>query len=288
MFDWQGRANILDAHPMYHWPAIDEVAAATVATGAPDQAELEHWPYPPLRGTGAAAATDVLRGRRSAQHFDRKFILSAAHFFHLLDSVLPRAALPWDVWRRAARVHPLVFVHRVEGLAPGLYLFTRRTHADRSFRSLLSREFLWRRVETAPERVVLHQLMLGDLRQTARIINCHQAIASDACFTLAMLAEFGRPLAEDPWRYRQLHWEAGLLGHTLYVEAEALGLRGTGIGCFFDEALHEALGFPDARYQSLYHFTVGRPVPDGRITTTPPYAGRKVPQPRNFNDAPRD
>jgi SagB-type dehydrogenase family enzyme len=282
---WQGRANILDPHPMYHWPAIDTVAAATLGSGGADQAEFEHWPYPPLPGQGASAAVDILRGRRSAQQFDRKFTLGSAPFFHLLDSILPRASLPWDVWRRAARVHPLIFVHRVEGLAPGLYLMTRRTHADRSFRSLLPREFLWRRVETAPERVVLHQLMLGDLRQTARIINCHQAIASDACFTLAMLAEFAKPVSEDPWRYRQLHWEAGLLGHTLYVEAEALGLRGTGVGCFFDEALHDALGFPDDRYQSLYHFTVGRPITDGRIVTTPPYAGRATLQSRNANDA---
>ncbi len=92
------------------------------------------------------------------------------------------------------------------------------------------------------------------------MLNCHQGLASDACFSLAMLAEFEKPVSEDPWRYRQLHWEAGLLGHVLYLEAEALGLRGTGIGCFFDDALHEAIGLRDARFAiplSLHRRTCG-------------------------------
>ena len=57
----------------------------------------------------------------------------------------------------------------------------------------------------------------------------------------------------------------------LYLEAEAAGVRGTGIGCFFDDAVHEILGVQDHSLQSLYHFTVGMPVDDARVQTRPGY-----------------
>lgn len=88
-----------------------------------------------------------------------------------------------------------------------------------------------------------------------------------------MLTRFRQPLeAWGPWMYPRLYWECGLVGQILYLEAEAAGLGGTGIGCFFDDPVHQLLGLPDDRFQSLYHFTVGRPVVDSRLTTTPPYS----------------
>jgi hypothetical protein len=63
-----------------------------------------------------------------------------------------------------------------------------------------------------------------------------------------------------------------MIGQVLYLEAEAHEARGTGIGCFFDDAVHELLGLSDDRYQSLYHFTVGHPLEDPRLTTLPPYS----------------
>lgn len=67
-----------------------------------------------------------------------------------------------------------------------------------------------------------------------------------------------------------------MLGHALYLEAEAAGLRGTGIGCFFDDELKERLGLNSASFQPLYHFTVGRPLIDDRISTLPAYPGRRA------------
>jgi hypothetical protein len=58
----------------------------------------------------------------------------------------------------------------------------------------------------------------------------------------------------------------------LYLEAEAAGVRGTGIGCYFDDAFHELLGVRGVEFQDLYHFTVGGPVDDPRLITLPPYA----------------
>ena len=62
-----------------------------------------------------------------------------------------------------------------------------------------------------------------------------------------------------------------MIGQVLYLEAEAVGMRGTGIGCFFDEPVHRLMGLEALRYQSLYHFTVGSPVQDTRLTTLPAY-----------------
>jgi hypothetical protein len=63
-----------------------------------------------------------------------------------------------------------------------------------------------------------------------------------------------------------------LVGQSLYLEAEAAGFRGTGIGCFFDDPVHQAFGLRGKDWQSLYHFTVGTPVEDRRLKTLDPYA----------------
>ena len=66
-----------------------------------------------------------------------------------------------------------------------------------------------------------------------------------------------------------------MIGQVLYLEAEACGVRSTGIGCFFDDPVHDMLSLRDNEFQSLYHFTVGGPVDDGRLQTWPPYAHLK-------------
>jgi hypothetical protein len=62
-----------------------------------------------------------------------------------------------------------------------------------------------------------------------------------------------------------------MLGQVLSLEAEASGWRGTGIGCFFDDADHEVLGLQDDKYQVIYHFAVGKAVDDPRLLTLPAY-----------------
>ena len=51
-----------------------------------------------------------------------------------------------------------------------------------------------------------------------------------------------------------------MLGQVLYLEAEAAGIRATGIGCFFDDPVHEIVAMKGLSLQSLYHFTIGGPV----------------------------
>ena len=87
-----------------------------------------------------------------------------------------------------------------------------------------------------------------------------------------MIARLESALRErGQWFYRRLFWECGMIGQVLYLEAEAAGSRATGIGCFYDDAVHELLGLSGRAWQSLYHFSMGRPVDDVRLTTEPGY-----------------
>ncbi len=65
----------------------------------------------------------------------------------------------------------------------------------------------------------------------------------------------------------------GLIGQVLYLEAEAAGVRSTGMGCYFDDLMHQLLdmNLADDAWQSLYHFTVGGALEDERLTTLPAY-----------------
>jgi hypothetical protein len=49
--------------------------------------------------------------------------------------------------------------------------------------------------------------------------------------------------------------------------AEAQGMRGTGMGCFFDNSVHTLHGFSDSAYQDMYHFAVGKLVVNPRLAT---------------------
>jgi len=271
--DWRGRANLLDPHPMYRWPVIAEIAVATVQhTSTTETSAVPH--YPPLSHNYTQSAAQLIHTRRSAQSFDRNYVMPTDDFYRLVDCLLPRNCTPWDIWDYESRLHPVLFVHRVADLAPGLYALPRSPAAETALRASMQSEFQWQKVAGCPDHIPLYLLTAADCAKLARTVSCHQVIASHSCFSLGMLAEFADIVEQDPWRYRQLHWEAGLLGQVLYLEAEAAGVRGTGIGCFFDDAVHELLGLRGTDFQTLYHFTVGRALVDERITTLPPYAER--------------
>ena len=312
---WYGQANILDAHPMYRWPVIDEVTLAsrkptipltitkpaeiypviknekkTIHDATNPNNPLEPNPLqlpldrgreglaPPLsrggwegfepNGLFKIKAATLIRQRRSAQRFDAKYMQDAASFYRMLDALLPRPTAPWDVWHEPPRVHPVLFVHRVAGLEPGIYALPRSHAAQLQMQTTMRRDFNWTKPADCPEHLPLFLLAETNLSKAAKIMCCHQAIAGDSAFALAMLAEFDAPLKIAPWNYRQLYWEAGLLGQVLYLQAEAAGLRGT--GCYFDDVCHELLGLQDTAFQSLYHFTVGYPLTDDSIANLPP------------------
>ncbi len=199
--------------------------------------------------------------------------LTAEQFYLMMDRVLPRFGHPpWSALGPPTHVHLGLFVHLVEGLAPGLYFLVRSPGQLATLSESMRSEFTWQKPAGCPKTVPLYHLRSGDVRAAAGQVSCGQDIAADGAFSLGMIVDFEGPLqTHGAWVYRRFFWETGMIGQVLYLEAEAAGIRSTGIGCFFDDPVHDLFGFKDRKYQSFYHFTVGGPVEDTRLTTLPAY-----------------
>ena len=277
---WSGQANVLSPHHV-SWPVIDDVAQATWRDDVPTPANIpavKAWsnaePATALAEDQLSAAT-IIQQRRSAVALDDSAPpIPAQTFYQILDRLLPRPGVPpWDALPWLPHLHCGIFVHRVNGLTPGLYLLERTQLPNEKLRSLLSEGFPFERPAGCPKDLPLFKLVDGDFRAQAQGVSCHQKIAGAGAFSLGMIAEFEESIrSKGAWWYRRLFWEAGVLGHVLYLEAEASGFGGTGIGCYFDDAFHNLLGLQGNQFQSLYHFTVGSPIEDTRLTTLPAYA----------------
>ncbi len=292
--EWSGLPSLLDPKPRYRWPVIAEAALASrgfLPSSWGANSDLAGVVCPPSRILGGAVrgaggegvgeekpppaqpgfppATQVILQRRSAQAFDGLSILPAAAFSRILESLLPGGSSPvWRMWNATPRVHPVLLVHRVEGLAAGLYILPRSEAGLTGLGESLRQDLAW---TAADAELPLYRLAAARAERTARSLSCHQDIAAMSAFTLMFIAEFAAPIAANPAAYRHLHWEAGMLGHCATLEAEAAGWRGTGIGCFFDDAVHELLGLADTRWQVVYHFAIGMPVDDPRLLTRAAY-----------------
>jgi SagB-type dehydrogenase family enzyme len=283
---WHGKANQLSQDHGVHWDVIDEVAEASwKVQGDKSTVRLPLSRPSPWReeGTGegdAAPAGQIIRQRRSAVAFDGKTSITSATFFRMMQLVMPgverpqlERPMPWDLWPYDPAIHLLLFVHRVDGLTPGLYFLVRDPKKLTFIQEAMNPELSWALAPGAPHELPLYWLLEGDARRLAAQVSCHQDIAGDSSFSFGMLAEFEGVLRErGAWWYPRLFWESGLLGQVLYLEAEAAGVRATGIGCFFDDPVHEIVAVKGLSLQSLYHFTIGGPVEDRRLMTLPPYA----------------
>lgn len=280
---WYGKANRLSGEHGVQWEIIDEVASASwkasledISVAAPTS-DTSH--VSPFTSHDPLLAGQIIRQRRSAVSFDGKTSISAATFFRMMQLVMPRSdrpklerPMPWDVWPHEPAIHLLIFVHRVDGLKPGLYFLARDQQKLSFIQQSMNPELTWTPAPDCPEDLPLYWLLEGNAKKLATQVSCHQEIAGDSAFSFGMLAEFeGRLREGGAWWYPRLFWESGLLGQVLYLEAEAAGVRATGIGCFFDDPVHEVVAMKGLNLQSLYHFTIGGPVEDGRLMTLPPY-----------------
>ena len=264
---WAGKPSLLDPRPLYQWPVIEEVAEAT--RGAPPASKILQADAPSNYVTdNDIHAAQVILKRRSAQAFDGLSVMPSSVFKQLLTSMLPGGSPVWNLWPQIARVHPVIMVHRVEGVAPGLYVMPRSEAAKSTLKTALRESFTW---QPADQELPLFQLVAARAGKTARTLSCHQDIATQCAVTFMMMAEFAEPVAANPAAYRHLHWEAGMLGHVLTIEAETVGWRGTGIGCFFDDADNEVLGIKTDEFKVIYHYAIGMANDDPRISTQPAY-----------------
>ena len=292
--DWQGKANRLSRDNPVPWEIIDDVTKASwkssteptrwdATVGVPYKSTpLPERTSSPEARPNTVSAHRIIHQRRSAVALDGTTSISAQQFFTMLERVMPypnrpvaQRPMPWDSLPWDPTVHLALFVHRVDGLLPGIYMLLRNDNPalKATFQQAMHQQFAWTVPEQCPASLPLYLLEDGNAQRIATQVSCHQEIAGAGAFSLGMIAEFEASLEKyGPWFYKRLFWETGLIGQVLYLEAEAAGVRSTGIGCFFDDPVHRVLGwYPDVRFQSLYHFTVGGAVEDHRLTTLPPY-----------------
>jgi len=147
---------------------------------------------------------------------------------------------PWDVWPYEPAIHLMLFVHRVEGMTPGLYMLVRDPKKLPFIQQSMNPQLTWTPVPGCPEELPLYWLLEGDAKKTG----CAGELPPRYCWRRRILVRHagrvrGALAGRGAWWYPRLFWESGLLGQVLYLEAEAAGVRATGIGCFFDDPVHE-------------------------------------------------
>ncbi|MDY0042770.1 MAG: SagB/ThcOx family dehydrogenase [Desulforhabdus sp.] len=266
---FNGDPNVL-SEERARWDIINEVSALTKKPATPEQ-RYQYGKSPWHTGAvSALTAAGLIRRRRSAVSFSGEKSLERDQFLAILDRTIPRDhCAPFDVELMEPCVHLLIFVHSVSDLQQGLYFFIRNSNHIEEIQHHCRSGFQWKQIE---QGLPLYFLKSGNFRQIAARVSCDQDIAGYGVLSLGMVARFRPIVQQEPFRYRHLFWEAGMIGQILYLEAEANGLRATGIGCFYDDSVHEIMGLGGNSYQSLYHFTIGDPVEDTRLKTYPPYA----------------
>jgi SagB-type dehydrogenase family enzyme len=255
---YAGTANLLSPSHQ-EWEAIVRIENAT--RKIPGTLNIKEKSR--IAGECTQSAQSIILKRRSARAMD----FGRTHIgYDVFTQIIASAATAFTPFEPACSF--VIFVHDVETLEPGLYLYLLNETYLEAFKQRMRGDFLFRAVGRD-----LYLLESGDFRAQSKFISCGQEIASDGAFSIGMLCEFAPQLERyGPQRYKSLFWECGAIGQQLYLEATSLGLSATGIGCFLDDVMHRLLGLGDTRFQTLYHFTIGRAVPDLRLQTLKPYA----------------
>jgi SagB-type dehydrogenase family enzyme len=242
-----GQANQLSKETITHL-LIDGIHLATKLSGSGsfDTCFAESAPTGsgeiklPSPASSTRSFGEVSRMRRSALDFvggTRSMSLTE------LSAILAVTAQPLSADFAGTRFIQLyLHAHRVDGLQPGVYKF-------------------W------PERAELEQVTSGDQRVSAAGLSLGQNLAGNACVTFSMIGDLDRAARTCGDRgYRYVHFEGGAIGHRLYLAAEALGLGATGIGAFYDDEVHRYLKLVPTQGQVVYHFAIGYPVLDTRLS----------------------
>jgi len=251
---WYGAARPLAARSWSH-PAADALVSAVSKPATPRRPYVDEEPSL----ANAEAHVRLARRRRTALAFAKNTTTRAA-LFETLNAVLDETQRFEGAPATASSL--LVFVHGVDDIASGTYLVNPG--------ELLSR------VPAVPVSWPLDAYCVseGDFRAATAAAACHQSIAGDAAFVIAFIADMGEAFDPPaPYMYPRLFWQAGALGQRLYLAATARGLGVSGIGCFFDDAVHAFVGLEDQRFQALYLAAVGAALPDERLLAEDPFVG---------------
>jgi SagB-type dehydrogenase family enzyme len=242
---FNGQPNRL-SEEQERYPLIERIHAATKLSteaaipslGQPKTYGRGEISLPPLVSTNRSFG-DIVRTRRSALDF--KGGGESISFSQLATLLFTTKERLFADFATARFVHLYLYVHRVDGLAPGVYHY-------------------W------PEYAELEKIKEGDQRLIAAALSLGQDLAGNACVAFSMIGDLESATRSYGDRgYRYVHFEAGAIGHRMYLASEALGLRATGIGAFFDDRVNRYLDLSPELGQVVYHFAIGYPVPDPRL-----------------------
>jgi SagB-type dehydrogenase family enzyme len=238
-----GIPNELSVHQV-SYPLIDAMHRATKPNSAVETAHI-----PSDEGSGEIklpslalsnrAFGEVARMRRSALDFrGGSESISLAQLSAILAAATQRLAADFADDRF---IQLYLYVHRVDELEPGVYRY-------------------W------PRHGQLELIRSGDQRVAAAGLSLAQDLAGNACVAFSLIGDLDRAArAHGDRGYRYVHFEAGAIGHHLYIAAEALALGATGIGAFYDDEVNRYLNLTPEQGQVVYHFAIGYPVHDSRI-----------------------
>ena len=192
------------------------------------------------RSSTEPSATQAIEQRRSIRTYDAARPMSLDELGRLLHAGGGITAGLHGNARRAApssgALYPIelyAVVHRVEGLAPGVYHYAPLTHE-------------------------LERLRTGDFRQAV----VDQGLGQEFLGTcggvlfLTQILQRMRPRYQDrSYRYGLL--EAGHVGENVYLAATAMGLGACGVGAFMDDAINDMLGVDGIEEAALYMLATG-------------------------------
>jgi SagB-type dehydrogenase family enzyme len=238
--EWMGGIPNRLSDDVVSYPLIEEMHAATRIARPLDVADRRVLASALSKGPSFG---EVVRRRRSALDFrGGSEMISHQQLLTLLE--LATSPLEAD-FAAGGFVRLYLYVHRVSGLAAGVYRFESGTG--------------------------LNNMILGDQRVVAAGLSLGQDLAGNSCVTFSMIGDLERATQLYGDRgYRYVHFEAGAIGQRLYLAAEALGFQSTGIGAFFDDSVHDYLGIErTSGKQVVYHFACGYAVEDDRLVPRP-------------------
>src|SRR3989441_4290999 len=279
---WYGKANRLSPDDPVPWEIIDAVAVASRKHSSEwhglDWFDPPQTPREASSSAGGPSAGRIIHQRRSLLACDGKTSIPADTFYKMLARIMPhpelevlRRPMPWDALPWDPTIHLALFVHRVDGLDPGLYMLARDPGKVDKLKHAMHERFAWTTPPGCPPDLPLYLLEHGDAKRLASQVSCFQDIAGDGAFSLGMIAEYqGALFKHGPWFYRRLFWETGVIGQVLYLEAEAAGGGGAGGGWFFSGPGDPALRLQGPPLPAPLPLTPRRPAGAAPPTTAPP------------------
>jgi SagB-type dehydrogenase family enzyme len=207
-------------------PAETARSADPAGIGAPEPRADLSGDLLPSRADPGVSIEAAIRARRSPLVFLPEAI-DAADLAFVLGMARGHPRL-----ERAPGVELFAIVHRVRGVAPGLYASDGR-------------------------RLALRRA--GDLREALTAACLGQDKAGLVAAALLMVARPAQAAARSgPRVYRDLLVESGAIGQRIYLAAESIGLAARNLAAFRDDLLDELLGFGSDGRAVLHLTLLGR------------------------------